>query len=333
MHNSLFYLRFSIITAFAVVFAVNFEWPQHTKSPNPTSSWNSEAFSIGQVPCLPSGKSKTFHPEDKNFPDNPYMLMAAAHAAYRFWPGKQNRILRSWGFTQIQSFNQTSTSTNGFAAEHNDFFLLAFRGTQEPSDLITDFTVTLSPAESPSAASERVHLGFKIAADSVESSVLQTARNAQFSRKPLFLVGHSLGGAIALLSAQTLQKENLPFNSVWTFGAPKLGNDALIQDLKNGLGEKWKRFNHPQDPIPALPLTPRDEKNSKQWAETLAPVLPFFKTLSENADYEDSPISRATSGLSRKAFSERTLKEIARGFLEHLPRAYVCNLSKDQLPL
>lgn len=333
MSKSLFKTRISVISASAAALLINFEWPAGKKSTEIPSAWNSESFSFGQLPCLPMREAKIFRAHTPHHPDNPYMLMAAAHAAYRFWPGKQARILRSWGFKVVQSFNQNFTSTNGFAAEHDEFFLLAFRGTQEPGDLVTDFSVALTPLEFPRHSEKRVHQGFKVAAESVWDVVLQTARSAQDKRKPLFLVGHSLGGAVALLSAQRLSKDNLPFESVWSFGAPKVGNELMTQSLKNELGERWKRLNHPDDPIPALPLTKRDEVNAKEWARAWADVVPFLNTLAENADYEDQSVSQNVSSVSVKAFSQRSAYEIARGFLEHLPRAYVCNLSKDRLAL
>jgi hypothetical protein len=333
MSNSLFKIRLSVISASAAAFLINFEWPARKESNSTPSAWNSDSFSFGQLPCLPMREAKIFRAQNPQHPDNPYMLMAAAHAAYRFWPGKQARILRSWGFKVVQSFNKNSSSTNGFTAEHDDFLLLAFRGTQEPGDLATDFSVALTPLESPQHSEKRVHQGFKEAAESVWDVVLRTAQSAQEKRKPLFLVGHSLGGAVALLSAQRLSKENLPFESVWSFGAPKVGNESMIQSLKNELGERWKRLNHPDDPIPALPLTKRDEENAREWAQTLADVVPVLNTLAENANYEDEPVSQTVSSVSVKAFSQRSAYEIARGFLEHLPRAYVCNLAKGQLAL
>ena len=46
---------------------------------------------------------------------------------------------------------------------------------------------------------------------------------------PILITGHSLGGALAVLSALDIKKE-LMFNetiSLYTFGAPRVGNDEF----------------------------------------------------------------------------------------------------------
>jgi len=40
----------------------------------------------------------------------------------------------------------------------------------------------------------------------------------------LYVTGHSLGGALAVLGAYYIAKENLPVSAVYTYGQPVVGN-------------------------------------------------------------------------------------------------------------
>jgi len=79
----------------------------------------------------------------------------------------------------------------------------------------------------------------------------------------LTLVGHSLGGAVALLAALELHKRGMPPATVTTFGEPKVGNkgfvalvDAMLVSGPDASGPStYRRLTHVDDPVPLLPLT------------------------------------------------------------------------------
>ena len=299
------------------------------------SIWSTRRFTNDDLPCLPTQQSRTFTLHNRATQDNAYMMMAASYLAYSFWPGKRQRILSAWGFSDFEIFDDAQSSTNGYWAEHTDFLLIAFRGTQEPGDILTDISVTLEPFLSVEKNSLLVHRGFKTGANAVWRHVQTAALRAQQKGKPLILAGHSLGGAVALLSAILLEKSNLKVHTVWTFGAPKVGNNSFFNYAKNNLAERWQRINQDSDPIPALPFTANDEISLQKWADKLGGVLPVLRTFAENSKYDNAPVvsDRSSNDFASTTISQRGIKEIARGFLKHLPRAYVCDLSKNKLQL
>lgn len=65
--------------------------------------------------------------------------------------------------------------------------------------------------------------------------------------------GHSLGGAVAMLAAAQLRLEHdLPID-VYSFGAPKLGNEHLSRFIEEQEEGKNFRITHLNDPISRLP--------------------------------------------------------------------------------
>ncbi|MBM3382903.1 MAG: lipase family protein [Betaproteobacteria bacterium] len=300
----------------------------------PMSAWTTQRFSKSDLPCLPLSKEKVFRIGQHSSPDNAYMMMAASYLAYSFWPGKRMRILSSWGFSNIQLFDDSASSTNGYWAEHTDFILIAFRGTQEPTDLLIDIAVKLERLEE-GRENILVHSGFKRGAESVWKHVEGAARYAQERKKPLFVTGHSLGGAVALLNALRLEKSNFPVQALWTFGAPKVGNNLFFQSARALFEAKWHRINQETDPIPALPFTFEDENRLRHWSNRWGQFIPVLERFAENSQYDTAPLvyRETTSELTQRPITRRRFSEIGLGFLKHLPRSYVCDLAQEKLKL
>ena len=299
----------------------------------PSQPWTTQLFGENDIPCLPVSQQKSFSIDNLSSLDNTYLMMAASYVAYSFWPGKRQRILSSWGFNNIHIFDALKSSPNGFWAEHKDFVLIAFRGTQEPMDLFTDIDVTLEPAFEESGKNILVHSGFRSAAKSVWSHVQSASIYAKNRQKPLLITGHSLGGAIALLSAIELDINKQQSGALWTFGAPNVGNNIFFQFANETLRHRWNRINEESDPIPALPFTEEDRVVVRQWSEKFGYFLPLLTTFANNSNYASAANTSPPSiHLKQNSISKRSLKEIARGFLNHLPRSYVCRLSKTTLP-
>jgi triacylglycerol lipase len=97
--------------------------------------------------------------------------------------------------------------------------VLAFRGTQQRfQDLLHDADALLVPL----ASGARVHRGFLRALDAVWAAITPVLPRDC----PLFLTGHSLGAALAILAATRCRP-----SAVYTFGAPRVGDDGLVQLL------------------------------------------------------------------------------------------------------
>ena len=294
------------------------------------SQWSSHSFKTSDLPCELPERPARFDLTQLRTADNAYLLMSASHLAYRFWPGRRERILRQWGFTHHQFFDDPDTSTNGFWAEHGEFVLTVFRGTQEPTDLFTDVNVSLESPPEDWKMKGAVHRGFLHAALSVQKHIFIAAEYARKVQKPLIVAGHSLGGAIAVFSALQLEKKKLPIHSVWSFGAPKIGNSEFSFSARTILGSKWQKLNQPADPIPHLPFANNERDKLKSLARDYGSWVPLLETLAENASY-DSLESGEIAAYNQLPVTKRPLRDIARGFLKHLPRSYVCDLAARSL--
>lgn len=91
-----------------------------------------------------------------------------------------------------------------------------------------------------------VHRGFLRAYQSIEADVV-TALTAVNGGKPLFVTGHSLGGALAKVAGMTIPADRI--GAVYTYGAPRLGNGKVDQ----AIGAPLYQFIHAADIVPRVP--------------------------------------------------------------------------------
>ena len=99
--------------------------------------------------------------------------------------------------------------------------VLSFRGS-DPVTLpswVTDVVVRLVKSNHYEG---RVHSGFSLALTRAWRKIEPALDQA--GDKPLFITGHSMGGALAVLTACRLEKLGRPPVAVYTFGAPRIGD-------------------------------------------------------------------------------------------------------------
>jgi len=101
------------------------------------------------------------------------------------------------------------------------FAALVFRGT--PGRL-ANWLVNLDMVMRPWPRGGNVHRGFKTALMELWDEIEQALEAVD---NPLYYTGHSLGGALAILSASLH-----PPRAVYTFGAPRTGNAQFAENLK-----------------------------------------------------------------------------------------------------
>jgi hypothetical protein len=189
---------------------------------------------------------------------------------------RSEQIAKIWGFDSYTYFEH-KPSDDGYAIiKHAEFIVVAFRG----SDSFADWTQNLTSANRNSTKIKAhldnikslvLHSGYSLAAEAIlrDKKLAQAIKAVQPYGKnlPVWLTGHSKGGAMATIMALMLEdnKENKdnketpedsvqghPVQGVLTFGTPKvLGQDAI--DLyQQKIPHSW-RIIHYKDPIVAIP--------------------------------------------------------------------------------
>ena len=187
--------------------------------------------------------------------DLAYYAEAEAAPQFRDQLGLEARLI-SVGNTQV------------YVAQNDKHLVVAFRGTEAPNTidglkdcLLTDALNLLMVPEgrlgtdfAAAGVGARFHKGFIAALASVWDPLLAGVEAEQKrAERPLWVTGHSLGGALALLAAWLFHRKFLAVHQVYTFGAPMIGNQAATQAFDREFEGKIFRYVNPTDPVPKLP--------------------------------------------------------------------------------
>jgi predicted lipase len=134
--------------------------------------------------------------------------------------------------------------------------VVSFRGSQSLTNWIENLW-TFAEAKYPHCDGCSVHAGFYDTWHSVEEGVLAKVTELIQGKSPqpeVYVVGHSLGGALAVLGAASLHYQHgVEIEAVYTYGQPRVGNEAFRQWYNQGPHVSW-RATHYKDPVPHLPL-------------------------------------------------------------------------------
>ena len=143
-----------------------------------------------------------------------------------------------------------------------DYDVLICRGTEgKLADIRTDAQCPL--VSWPLGSHSKAHQGFCTQADAILADLQQQQPQAGLER-PLWITGHSLGGALAILLAFKLSlKPGNKLAGVVTFGQPKVGDAQLTQAITQQLLPFYRRYVNQRDIVPKLPPLP-DYRHSGQ---------------------------------------------------------------------
>ena len=136
--------------------------------------------------------------------------------------------------------------TQAILVKGEKFITLAFRGTEADSirDIKSDCDARITSCESGG----RIHTGFVDAFGHVALDIQQTLDKEDYKNLPLFITGHSLGGALATIAAKKLRHQG-GIAACYTFGAPRVGDE----DWSTGMKTQVYRIVNSADCVTMLP--------------------------------------------------------------------------------
>jgi triacylglycerol lipase len=187
--------------------------------------------------------------------DFSYYPEAEAKAKFRAELGLEARLL-SVGNTQA------------YVATNDNHIVVAFRGTESPTSLegVKDWLLTdavdllivpegrLGTDLAAAGVGARFHQGFVNAIAAIWDPVHEAVdREMKDAERPLWITGHSLGGALALLAAWLFLRRMVPVHQIYTFGGPMIGNELAVTAFDREFTGKIFRYVNVPDPVPKLP--------------------------------------------------------------------------------
>lgn len=184
-------------------------------------------------------------------------------------------------FLAVEGFNYKSSQ--GIIIQHEDYVVVAFRGTDELVDWMDNIKVSSTPGPLGN-----VHSGFYNAlldvwgreeekflnpedgqeliwkriqqlrdrgnaSNDIEEKDRKWLIGLKKPKRPLWLTGHSLGGAMATLAAAWLAERKKPFNGAYTFGQPRCGDENFQIAFNAKSKKRFFRFQNNNDIVTRVP--------------------------------------------------------------------------------
>ncbi len=183
---------------------------------------------------------------------NAYSLALAAELAYEEKNKIQNTV-KQWGFDKFK-FISAEDGTECFIMSNKEIIVVAFRGTEEVKDWITNLDLKLIEG----AFDGRVHQGFYTSLSNVWQQIERTIADFRDNQeKSLWFTGHSLGAALATLAVALFREEDRPVDGLYTFGQPRTGDRQFARNFNFDFKPYTFRFVNNNDSVTRIPSRSR----------------------------------------------------------------------------
>lgn len=176
-----------------------------------------------------------------------YMARCSQLAYTHFEDGQEPQLrsdLKELDLEFVHGFARDKTC--GFLASNDRFAVLAFRGTeQNMENILTDIDIRFHHDKSGA----KVDMGFTNAYALVAQEI-NDAINMFDPGLPLYITGHSLGGALAAIASTRIRPSDR-IAACYTYGCPRVGDAEFVNQL-------WRvpvyRQVHSSDIVPRAPF-------------------------------------------------------------------------------
>jgi triacylglycerol lipase len=176
---------------------------------------------------------------------------------------ERKRTAKEWGFYKFSDF--TRGPHFGILLGNEDMILVAFRGTDELADWKSNLNIFFK--RSPLGW---VHRGFMKATELFWPELPQRISEFRDRNQDIWITGHSLGGALAVLAvAKLLDKYGLHIRGLYTFGQPPVGTLRFGMKLKEKFSNRYFRFVNQTDAVSDLPIFFRYHTGEVRYFDTI----------------------------------------------------------------
>lgn len=233
-------------------------------------------------------------------------------------------------------------NTQAYVCENTGSIVVAFRGSESPTSIdgFKDWLLTnarnflvlpegrIGTDFAAAGVGARFHRGFMEAlAEIWEPLHAAIAEAMQRHERPVWITGHSLGGAVALLAAWRLQQAFIPVHRICTFGAPMIGNNAAAEAYLREFPGRIIRYVDFSDMVPKLPTM---SLLVNHYDHVQREIILGSDATQSAAQVMEQAADSATDGEVDEAVANSLWSELHSGINAHLMGNYLSRIS-DQI--
>lgn len=204
--------------------------------------FKSDNFELG-FSC--SGKTnKFFHAQfqfQKDYSSaNQLLMIMASKTASDMDLEKSKRQLNHWGFDKVHRVGMTkSRGAYAYVAKRDEMILVAVRGTNSRAETFIDMKFIQRSIDETPGLEGHSHWGFYQHFLSLKKDL--DAAIPSHEQRPIFVTGHSLGAATAVLVALYLKHRGGNIWGLYTSAQPIVGDATLQEKVQDTFGSLYHR--------------------------------------------------------------------------------------------
>jgi triacylglycerol lipase len=158
---------------------------------------------------------------------NAFFLAKACEASYARDDAHVVAAAAELGLGEVRPFSRVvaeeGTDLRGIVGATEEMVALVFRGAEGLQEYLRDEAILQKPG-----FGGLVHKGFADAFATLWAEA-EGPLAELLTGRDLWVAGHDLGGALAVLAAARLQEQGTNVEAVYTFGAPRVGNPSFFE--------------------------------------------------------------------------------------------------------
>jgi triacylglycerol lipase len=173
------------------------------------------------------------------------------------WPvARQLASFAALAYTKATAKDMRTNAQALVTVNGDGDIVVAFKGSSTPRDFLQDAKFMMRKLGwMTNSTPIMAHAGFLedfTAIDVIVINQIKACLDVN-SRAKIYVTGHSLGGALAILCALELYRQKLPIAGVYTFGQPRVGNALFSAIYDNDLHAVTYRIVNQNDIVPRTP--------------------------------------------------------------------------------
>jgi hypothetical protein len=199
---------------------------------------------------------------------NPYDTAQHDDTHFYFLEKFQLDTVKVAGIKTIQGFDPEVV-----LIDHEDIIIMLFRGTDDVNHnrwaewIGTDFNIAKQTSDQVLNGS-KVHKGFWKSFELIRGDLMSVLEDLYGKNKKIWLSGHSLGGAMAILTGTYLKAKGYDIANIYTYSAPSAVGDKEFTQLSNDLlKDKIHRFEYSLDPVSILKAPGYKAVGTRYWVD------------------------------------------------------------------
>ncbi|HMO15360.1 MAG TPA: lipase family protein [Pirellulaceae bacterium] len=234
------------------------------------------------------------------------------------------------------------SNTQAYIGENDGAIVVAFRGSESFTtiDGFKDWLLTnarnflilpegrIGTDFAAAGVGARFHSGFMSALNDIWDPLFAKVDNAYSEcERPVWLTGHSLGGALALLCAWRLHQHFVAVHQICTFGAPMIGNDIAAEAFKREFPSKIYRYVDIGDIVPKLPTI---SLFSNSYAHCDTEIVVGEATEKSALNCLKETAAQTVDGAINSLVANSLWSEVKKGMPSHLMGNYLSRLTSKR---